>query len=77
MSFMMEIEAARPAPLEQLAADFSAIRAAKMEPSIDFCQQVVGVPESDVDVARRLRVAVDRVRDWREVGRRACPWRCR
>jgi hypothetical protein len=78
MSFMMEIDAARAAqrsPLDLLAADFYRIRSGL--PSIDFCRQAVGVPDSDETVARRLSVAISTVRGWREVGRRAgSPWAC-
>lgn len=77
MSFMMQIEAARPSPLDQLAADYCAIKAARSEPSIDFCRQALGVSESDAAVARRLGVAVVMVRGWREIGRRASSWSCR
>ena len=35
MSFMLRIEAAQRAPLEQLAVDYCAIR--PRQPSIDFC----------------------------------------
>jgi len=78
MSFMMDIEATRPKPLDQLAVDyFYAQRSGA--PSIAFCRQVLGVPEDDGVVARRLSVAVSTVRGWREVGRRAIPgsWSCR
>lgn len=77
MSFMLRIEAAQRAPLDQLVADyFYKLRSGK--PSIDFCRQLLGVPESDDVVARRLSVAVSTVRGWRDVGRRAtCPGCCR
>jgi hypothetical protein len=75
-SFMMEIDAAQRPPLDQLAADyFYAQRSG--HPSIDFCRQVHGVPESDEAIARRLSVAISTVRGWREIGRRASPWGCR
>jgi len=69
MSFMMEIDAARRPPLDQLVTDYFAIRSG--QPSIGFCCQVLGVPEDDLVVARRLGVAVSTVRGWRDVGRRA------
>lgn len=74
MSFMMQIDAARRSPLDQLAADYWAILAAKRDPTIDFCCQVLGVPESDEAVARRLDVPVATVRGWRDSGRRARVW---
>ena len=74
---MMRIEATRRCPLDELAVDYFTQRSGS--PSIDFCRQAVGVPESDEAVARRLSVAVSTVRGWREVGRRASPtgWSCR
>ena len=73
MSFMMRIEAAQRPPLEQLAVDY--FYAGKTDhPSIDFCRRVYGVPEDDEKVARRLCVAVSKVRSWRELGRRATPY---
>ncbi len=70
LSFMMEIDAARKSPLEQLVVDFFYVQqSGKM--SIDFCRRMCGVPESDEIVARRLHVAVSTVRGWREVGLRA------
>lgn len=77
MSFMMQIDAARPPPLDQLAADYWAIKLARAEPSIDFCRRVLGVSDPDQAVARRLGVSVATVRGWREVGRRASSWSCR
>jgi len=77
MSFMMQIDAARRPPLDQLAADYRAITSARLEPSIDFCRRALGVPEADEVVARRLDVPVAVVRGWREVGRRASAWSCR
>ena len=75
-SFMMEIEAAQRSPLEQLAVDF--FHAQKVEyPSIDFCRRIYGVPENDDIVAKRLDIAVAKVRSWRDVGRRATPGSCR
>jgi len=71
MSFMMRIDAAQRRPLEQLAVDYFTQRSGT--PSIDFCRRVLGVPESDDVVARRLSVAVSTVRGWRDVGRRATP----
>jgi hypothetical protein len=73
-SFMMEIDAARPAPLEQLARDYVHVQG---HPSIDFCRRVLGVPDPDDVVARRLDVPVCEVRGWREIGRRARAWGCR
>jgi len=61
MSFMLKIEATQRSPLDQLAMDyFYAERTA--HPSIDFCRRVLGVPEADDKVARRLSVAVSTVR---------------
>jgi hypothetical protein len=75
MSFMMQIEAAQRSPLDQLVVDyFYAERSA--QPSLDFCRRVVGVPEADEKIARRLSVAVSTVRGWRELGRRASRWNC-
>lgn len=78
MSFMMEIDATRRGPLDQLAMDFFYVQRSGT-PSLDFCRQIFGVPESDEIVARRLSVAVSTVRGWRDVGRRATPttWSCR
>jgi DNA-binding transcriptional regulator YiaG len=77
MSFMMQIEAAQRAPLDQLAVDYCRAQWSG-SPSIDFCRRVFGVPERDEVVARRLGVAVSTVRGWREVGRRArSGWSCR
>lgn len=77
MSFMMQIDAARRPPLDQLAADYWAIKAAKLDPSLGFCRQLLGVPESDEVIARRLDEPVARVRSWRDIGRRASSWSCR
>lgn len=75
MSFMMQIEAAQRSPLDQLAADYFYV--AKLgHPSIDFCRRVLGVPEDDDKIARRLCVSVSTVRCWRELGRRASRWSC-
>lgn len=78
MSFMMAIDAARfsrQSPLDQLAIDYWMMRSG--HPSIDFCRRVVGVPDSDDAIARRLGVAISTVRGWREVGRRAASkWAC-
>lgn len=76
MSFMMQIEAAQRPPLEQLAVDYFYTEKTG-HPSLDFCRQVLGVPEDDEKVARRLSVAVSTVRGWRELGRRATPRSCR
>ncbi len=70
MSFMMQIEATQRPPLEQLAVDYYYAEKSG-HPSIDFCRRVLGVPEKDEIVARRLDVAVSKVRAWRELGRRA------
>lgn len=72
MSFMLEIDATRPPPLEQLAVDYALLQRAP-HPSIEFCRRAAGVPENDEIVAKRLRVAVSTIRGWREVGRRATP----
>lgn len=75
MSFMLQIEAAQRPPLDQLAYDY--LYAEKsVHPSIDFCRRLLGVPEDDTKVARRLSVAVSTVRGWRELGRRASRWGC-
>jgi len=68
MSFMTEIDAARPAPLDQLAIDYWSTRSG--QPSLDFCRRAAGIVEDDEIVARRLGVAISTVRAWREVGRR-------
>ncbi len=78
MSFMMEIDAAYAAkytPLDMLAADFFQIRSGL--PSIEFCRRAVGVPDTDVVIARRLSVAITTVRGWRAIGRRASGQKCR
>ncbi len=76
LSFMMEIDAARRSPLDQLAVDFTRILKYG-KPSLDFCRRVCGVPESDEIVGRRLGIPVATVRGWREIGRRAGSWGCR
>jgi hypothetical protein len=68
-SFMMEVDAARRSPLDQLAVDFHNVQRFG-QPSIDFCRRAFGVPESDELIGRRLGVPVATVRGWREVGRR-------
>jgi hypothetical protein len=73
-SFMMEIDAARLSPLDQLAMDYFTLRTG--QPSLDFCCRALGVREEDVVVARRLSVAASTVRSWREIGRRVSGWRC-
>ena len=72
--FMLEIDAHRPPPLEQLARDFFVQRSGF--PSLDFCRRAAGLPEGDDAIARRLGVAISTVRGWREVGRRADRWSC-
>ena len=67
--FMMEIDASRPLPLDQLALDYLSRRPV-VDVSLDFCRRTCGIGETDVVVARRLGVAVSVVRWWREVGRR-------
>lgn len=78
MSFMMEIEAVHAAlysPLDLLVQDFFKIRSGL--PSVDFCRQAAGLPDSDAAIARRLSVAISRVRGWRDIGRRASSkWAC-
>jgi hypothetical protein len=74
MSFMMRIEAAQRSPLDQLALDY-ACSGEPSQPSLDFCQHTIGVPQDDDTVAKRLGVAVSTVRAWRELGRRA-RWSC-
>jgi hypothetical protein len=76
MSFMLQIEAAQRPPLEQLAVDYFYAEKSG-HPSIDFCRRVLGVPDADEKIARRLSVAVSTVRGWRELGRRARGWDCR
>ena len=73
-SFMMEIEAAQRPPLDQLAMDyFQAHRPEK--PSLEFCRRLCGLPDDDdAAVAKRLSVAIAKVRDWRRTGR---GWSCR
>lgn len=71
-SFMMEIDAARRSPLDQLAVDYLTFRP---NFSLDFYCRAAGVPEPDGVVARRLGVAVSTVRKWREIGHRASSWR--
>lgn len=66
--FMMEIDAARRSPLDQLALDYLSRRLES--PSLDFCRRACGVREEDAVVARRLGVAIAMVRTWREIGRR-------
>jgi hypothetical protein len=73
-SFMLEIDAARRSPLDQLALDYATIRSG--QPSLDFCCRALGVREDDAAIARRLCVAISTVRSWREIGRRASGWRC-
>ena len=75
MSFMMEIEAAQRPPLDQLVYDYYYAEKSA-HPSIDFCRRVLGVPDTDDKIARRLSVAVSTVRGWRELGRRASRWSC-
>ena len=76
-SFMMEIDAAQRSPLEQLAHDhLYDRRLLRSGYSIEFCRRVAGVPDSDEAIAKRLRVFVSTVREWREVGRRANRWSC-
>jgi hypothetical protein len=80
MSFMMEIDAARPSPLDQLVADYFCAQRLEHHPTLDFCRQVLGVPDKDEAVAQRLSVAISTVRGWRELGRRAMTvtsWSCR
>jgi len=75
-SFMMEIDAARPPPLEQLAADYMLLQR-PLQPSLEFCRCAAGVPENDAAVAKRLCVSVVMIRGWRDVGRRASTWSSR
>jgi DNA-binding transcriptional regulator YiaG len=67
--FMIDIDAARPSPLDRLALDYLAMR--EGNPSLDFCRLAVGVEVDDKVIARRLGVAISTVRCWRELGRRA------
>ena len=66
MSFMLQIDNARPCELDTLATDYFAIRSGR--PSLEFCHRTAGVPASDEVIARRLGVAISTVRGWREVG---------
>lgn len=68
MSFMAEIDAARPSKLDQLAIDYLSLRTG---PSLDFCRRVFGVEAADDVVARRLGVAISTVRGWRVLGKKA------
>jgi|HubBroStandDraft_6_1064221.scaffolds.fasta_scaffold2426780_2 hypothetical protein len=83
-SFMLEIDASRRSPLDQLAVDYFTNR--QMTPTIDFCRRVHGIaPDRDVaqidrdvaQIASRLDVAIATVRGWREIGKRASGWSCR
>ncbi len=69
LPFMVEIDASRPSPLDQLAIDHLLMRSG--HPSIEFCRRTLGVEADDAIVARRLGVAITTVRGWREIGRRA------
>ena len=72
-SFMMEIEAAQRSPLDQLAIDY--FQAARPpEPSIQFCRRMCGASDRDDLIAKRLNVAIAKVRVWR---RRAYGWTCK
>lgn len=74
-SFMLEIEAAQRAPLDQLAMDyFNAHR--PEQPSSDFCRRICGVSDRDEVVAKRLDVRIAEVRSWRKAGRLANQWSC-
>ena len=75
MSFMRQIEAAQRSPLDQLAVDYFC-GGVSAHPSLDFCRRVLGVPEEDEKIARRLGIAVSTVRGWRDLGRRASRWSC-
>ncbi len=70
MSFMLEIDNARPSPLEQLATEYLLLRSG---PSVEFCRRAVGVDADDAVIAKRCGVAISTVRHWREIGRRAQP----
>ncbi len=69
---MLEIDNARPPPLEQLALDHLHMPTGA---PIDLCRQVAGVPNTDEQIAKRLHVAISTVRHWREVGRSSQPCR--
>ena len=73
MPFMMEIEATRPSPLDQLALDYFSLPSAR--PSLEFCRRVAGVAAEDGAIARRLGVAISTVRGWRDLGRRSASCR--
>ena len=72
--FMMEIDAARRSPLDQLAVDYLTLKSGF---TFDLCCRLVGVPQSDEIVARRLGVTTSMVRGWRELGHRAHGRTCR
>lgn len=65
---MLEIEASRRAPLDELAIMWLSQRSGL--PSVEFCRHAAGVDAADVVVARRLGVAISTVRAWRAAGRR-------
>jgi hypothetical protein len=67
---MLEIDNSRPPPLEQLAMAHLCMPTGA---SIDFCRQAAGVPATDEQIAKRLRVAISTVRSWREIGRSSAP----
>jgi hypothetical protein len=66
---MLDIDASRPGPLDQLAIDY--FRSRQARPSLEFCRFAAGVDVEDEVIARRLGVAISTVRGWRDVGRRA------
>lgn len=69
MSFMMQIDAARVATqLDLIAAEYARRKA--FGASLEFCCRIACLLEDDETIARRLRVAVTTVRNWREIGRR-------
>lgn len=78
--FMLEIDAARRAPLDQLAIDYlgrSDLGRSDLLIDLDFCRRLAGITEPDEVVARRLSVGVSAVRHWRKLGRRASMQPCR
>jgi len=67
-SFMLEIDASRRAPLDELAIMWLSQRSGL--PSAEFCRHAAGVEADDAVIARRLGVAISTVRGWRAAGRR-------
>ena len=67
---MLEIDSARPGPIEQLATRWFVQRSGL--PSMDFCRCVAGIAVSDkavAEIAKRLGVSISTVLGWRERAR--------